>query len=735
MEESNSLKNNTIYTFDPFRLNVGERRLSRDGKAIPLARKAFDLLLLLVESAGHLKTREELIEALWPHNIVEEQGLTTKLYTLRKTLGDDGEAPRYIETVRGVGYRFIAPVTIEKPSEPVNPRDPAKGQSAPAPHRPFYRDIRLLAPAALVIIAAVLVWRLVPWGAASSHAGESLPSIAVLPFENLSTDKSNAYFAAGIRDTILTRLAELGGLRVISRSVSDTYAASPSNLGRVGRELDVGSVLEGSVQKAGKQVLINVQLINTRTHAHVWAATYTRTLADIFKVEGEVATQVAAALRTRLRPAERAKLMNAPTRDPEAYLLYLKANYNARRIFDLANAPDPQTTVKRATSLYKQALARDPEFALAWARLSLLDSKAWWFGLDSTPARRAAAMQAAKRAIALAPALPQAHIALGYAWYYGAGNYARALHQFRIARETLPHDAEVIGAMAYVQRRQGHWQTALADFSQAIRLDPRNPRWRDETGITLMALRRYAEAEREFNQVLAIAPDDYDARTRRINLALLSGNTARARHELASIAADTDPQGLISALRFELAWLTRKPDDALAVLDNTRNWKPDNPLRADVWALKGDKARARRLYEKTRTRLRAALRKEPDNAGLWSALGLAEAGLGNRTAALEAGRHATRLYPVSKDRMSGPLYLAALARIHVRLGESAQAIKLIRELLAMPAGLDLSVPLLRLDPDWDSIRNDPAFQALLKKYGSKSPAPITAVKPSSPLSH
>ncbi|MGH8161018.1 MAG: winged helix-turn-helix domain-containing protein, partial [Gammaproteobacteria bacterium] len=402
---------------------------------MPLARKVFDLLLLLVESAGHLKTREELIEALWPRNIVEEQGLTTKLYALRRALGDDGEASRYVETVRGVGYRFIAPVATEEittPADPLTQPNAAGRRSAPRARRAFERNRRsaLVMTVAFAVIAGVLVWRLGPWETASRKLKSSSPSIAVLPFENLSADQSNAYFAAGIRDTILTRLAELGDLRVISRSASDAYATNPRNLTRVGRELNVGSVLEGSVQKAGKQVLINVQLIDTHTHAHIWAATYTRTLADIFKVEAEVASRVTAALHTRLRPAERARLSSPPTQDSEAYVLYLKANYNARRAFALANTPDPEAAVKQATSLYHQALARDPKFALAWAQLSLLDSKAWWFELDSTPARRAAAMQAAKRAIALAPALPQAHVALGYAWYYGANNYARALHQF-----------------------------------------------------------------------------------------------------------------------------------------------------------------------------------------------------------------------------------------------------------------------------------------------------------------
>jgi tetratricopeptide (TPR) repeat protein len=237
-----------------------------------------------------------------------------------------------------------------------------------------------------------------------------------------------------------------------------------------------------------------------------------------------------------------------------------------------------------------------------------------------------------------------------------------------------------------------------------------------------MALRRYAKAMRQFNQALAIAPDDYDALMRKINLLLLMGKTDAARSRLAAMPAGVDPQGQISSLRFDWAWLSRKPDAALAALENTENWKPDQPLRAEVWELKADKARALSAYRKKRRLLEAKLKKQPDRPDLWSALGLVEAGLGQRSAAIEAGRHAVALYPVATDVLWGPTYLIALARIYARLGEAKPATKLLAELLSMPAGRDVSVAKLRLNPNWDAIRATPGFQRLLKKYAGRLPS-------------
>lgn len=717
-------ENNQIYTFGAFRLDVAERRLFKDGKPVPLTRKTFDLLLILVEATGHLKTREELIGALWPKNIVEEQGLTTRMHALRKALGDEGKVPQYIETVRGVGYRFIAPVTVPE----VAPAETNLPSTATARKRRRGLWMGLATFAVAAIAAAVTVWLL-----AGRPTRGTATVIAVMPFQNLSSDKTNAYFASGIQDTILTRLASIRNLRVISRISTESYSSQPVNLDKVADELGATAVLEGSVQKAGNQVLINVQLINTRTNVHVWAATYTRSLNNVFGVEGDVATRVAAALMAKLQPAQAARLAQSPTHNPEAYIFFLKANYNADQALDSANAKNTDAAMGRAIALYHQAIARDPRFALAWARLSILDSYAYWFGIDQEPKRITMAEQAAKRALALDPDLPQAHMAMGYVAYYGREDYATALKQFKLAKVGLPHSAEVIGAIAYIHRRQGKWQEALEGLRQAAALDPRNSRWPNETAITLTALRRYAKAEQQFNQALAIEPHNYDAMVRKIWVLLLDGQTKQARQALAKIPPDIDPQGLVSSLRFEDALFARKPDRALAAIAGASNWVigadaigvlPKDLLQAEAWTLKGDVPRARHFLEDACDKLRKALHQSPDNPDLWSGLGLAEAGLGEKAAAIRDGRHATELFPVSRDELAGPSYLAVLAKIYVRLGEDEPALKLLARLLAMPAGRAISAPWLRLDPSWDSIRKDPRFQNLLNKYGT-APAATT----------
>lgn len=718
MNEEINFKNSHIYAFGPFRLDAAERRLLKENEPIPIARKAFDLLLALVEAAGHLKTREELIEALWPKNIVEEQGLTTKMHALRRALGDEGATPRYIETVRGVGYRFIAPVTVEEATTEATDSLPSTGRE----RRRRRIGIGLGALVGFAVAVGVLAWFLVPRPA---HGAATV--VAVLPFQNLSSDKSNAYFASGIQETILSRLAGIPDIRVISRTSTQSYPSRPSDLRKVARELGATAVLEGSVQKVGNEVLINVELINSHTATHIWAATYTRTLNDVFGVEGDVASKVAAALTAKLQPKQVAQLTRAPTQDPQAYLLFLKADYNASQALERANAKNTDAAMNQAITLYKQAIARDPHFALAWARLSLLESYSYWFGVNDEPQRIAAAERAAKKALELDPNLPQAHMAMGYVAYYGHEDYATALNQFAVAREALPHDASVIGAIAFIRRRQGKWDDALGGLRRAAMLDPRNPRWPDEIAITLTALRRYRQAVQEFDQALAIEPDNYDAMVRKVWVLLLAGRLEEAGSALAKIPSGINPQGLVSALRFEIALLERKPDRAVAALANAPDWVvgadalgvlPKSLLEAEACALGGDTTRARVLWIATRDKLRKAVDQRPGNADFWSGLGLAEAGLGEKAAAIRDGRHATKLYPVSTDILAGPSYLVVLAKIYARLNEAKPAIKLLNQLLAMPAGRAISAPWLRLDPSWNPIRKDPRFQVLLEKYGT-----------------
>ncbi len=726
------IENNPLYRFGPFRIDTAERRLSRDGKIVKLRPKAFDLLLELVRTAGHIQTRETLIRKLWPDTIVEEQGLTVSVSTLRKALGDEGEPARYIETVRGQGYRFIAPVTTE--AAETGP------QTAPGRDKPrLVPAVAIAAFAVLVAVAGFFIWHGFFRGPAGGPASPApTRSIAVLPFENLSTNPANAYFAAGIQDTILTKLSGIADLRVISRTSTEHYPSHPQNLDKVARELGVATVLEGSVQKSGNQVLVNVQLIDAATDSHIWAQAYTRRLDNVFAVESDIAEQVAAALKTRLLPQEKARIARAPTQNPKAYLLFLKANYVAAQVKDKKNTRNPADASKQAETLYRQAIALDPGFALDWAHLSYLESYTYWYILTQAPQQMHSAEQAAKRALALDPGLPEAHIAMGYVYYYGHRDYAAALEQFEQAGKTLSNDAAVIAAVAYIHRRQGEWKQALAGLRQASILDPRNPRWLYDTGFMLMALYRYPAAEQQFDRALAVEPRDYDARAFKALALLFAGQSSQqAEQVLAGGPTGGGPRGMTAVVRFEAAWLAHRPAAALSALAAAPDWilapdaigqMPTSLLRAKAWAAQGKTAQAKQAYEKARDTLHDALHSRPKNPNLWSFLGLAEAGLGQKEAAIRAGRKATILIPVEKDALSGIGYLAVLAKIHAQLDQAKPAVRLLKRLLAMPAGFVLSVPLLKRDPAWDPIRHDPAFQALLKRHATASSSVATQTR-------
>lgn len=715
LEKKIGRKNNELYSFGSFRLHPGERRLTRDGAVVALTGKTLDLLVLLVEQAGRLLTRAELIEALWPTTVVEEHNLTWNVSVLRKALGDEGETARYIETVRGQGYRFIAPVTVE--AEPVR-------RFASLARRRAALAAAAIVVAVAIAATAVLAVRLAGQAgpAASGVKSDPFHTVAVLPFANLSADPDNAYFASGIQDTILTKLSGISGLRVISRTSTERYPSHPTDMKTVAAQLGASAVLEGSVQKSGKQVLINAQLIDARTDLHLWAQIYTRTLDDVFEVERDVAEQVAAALKTKLLPAEAARVARAPTADSRAYDLFLRAEYLATAVEE-GTSKTPVAAVAEGADLYRQAIAQDPGFALAHARLSYLESYAWWFDLDHTPARIAGAEQAARRALELEPDLLQAHLAMGYVHYWSRRDYAAALTEFERAYAGLPSNPDVIAAIAFIHRRQGRWDEALAGLQRTTTLDPRNPRWFLSLGDTLADLRRYAEAVAAYDRGLAIEPKDYNTAGRRIWTLFAAGEDRRAREALAAIPVDVDPEGMLSALRFEAAWLARDADAALAALAHAPAMvqvplavgeMPASLLRGNAWALKGDAERARAAYEEARATLTEALRKHPDHADLLSMLGRAEAGLGHKEEAVRAGRRAAERLPLSKDALYGLVYRTALAEIHARTGDADAAIDLLRELLTLPAGVFVSPALLKADPSWDRLRADPRFAALLE---------------------
>jgi TolB-like protein/Tfp pilus assembly protein PilF len=566
--------------------------------------------------------------------------------------------------------------------------------------------------------------------AASAASGKSAPaagapakSIAVLPFDNLSDDKSNGYFATGMQDEILTRLSGIHDIKVISRTSTEKYASHPPDLKTVGRELDVATVLEGSVQKAGDSVHINVQLIDTANDGHLWAQSYDRDLKDIFAVERDVAQNIADALKAQLRPQEVAQVAAVPTTNPAAYDLYLRAmeHYNRAHDQDVLTA----TEMPQAIAMFEQALGVDPQFALAAAKIADAHMRMYFNAPDRTETRLAAAKAAADRALALQPGLGEAHLALAEYYYWGHRDYAAATEQAQLAQQSLPNSADVAGAIAAIARRQGRFDDSLAGFQRAALFDPRSSYGLDQLGLTYQMLRRYADADQAFSQSVAVAPDPSDERvTHGLNSALWKGDLEPLRAALQALAPDSDAYAGNALSRFNLAWLSHDYPAAIGVAQAGRDaaWADSNNIvlprelyLAFAHEAAGEAAKAKQAYSNVEAAVGAMLAKQPDSAESHLALGFAEAGLGRRDDALREGRRAAELMPVSRDVISGPGMQVWLAQLEARVGEKDAAFERLQQVIGLPSGGAISPALLKIDAVWDSLRSDPRFDALLKQ--------------------
>lgn len=710
------------YVFGPFEMDVAERRLCRDGAELPLARKAFDLLLALVEGAGRLRTREALIEALWPNTIVEEHSLTWNVSILRKALGDTGDTPQYIETVRGHGYRFIAEVGVIEAAAtqhstvraaPESSAETSAPTTAPAPRRASTHGWLFAALASLAVLAlgAFVVLRSGP-APAERAAGTAPPhSIAVLPFDNMSPDPANAYFAGGIQEIILTKLAGIADLRVLSRAVTRSFESHPADVGSVAAQLGVDSVLVGSVQRVDDHVLINVQLIDGRNGTNLWAQSYPRALHGVFEVETEVAESVVDALKATLQPADVARVARVPTKDEHAYDDFLKAEFLAAQVWR-EKAQDPVAVAAEARALYRQAIERDPRFALAWARLAYLDIHAYAYRVGIAPYRFDIAETAVAKALELDPDLPQARLAQGYVLYYGRNDFEAALTAFRHARRGMPEDGEIDAAIANAQRHLGRWDESIASYERAAALDPHDSRWPMQLGDALASLRRYDEALRAYDRAQAADPGDHAATFYKSTALLYAGRPREALRVLDGVPADFDLGGAVASIRFEAQRILGETTAAFVTIEHAPEWiesaylpakVPISLQQARAWEMAGDTARARVAYEAARSAIQLNLQ-NPNMPIFFSVLGLIEAGLGNKDAALAAGRHSLERTPVDRKSGDGTTRLLALALIEIRVGETVAATEHLRELLAIPAGRAVSMPLIDVDPDYAAVR-------------------------------
>ncbi|MGA7964385.1 MAG: tetratricopeptide repeat protein [Gammaproteobacteria bacterium] len=638
-----------------------------------------------------------------------------------------------------------------RPTESVDSDEPRPART----HRRVGQTLNIVIIVILVAAVGVLAWQLStqshPSAAvvvapvksvAAPTTASAIPakSIAVLPFENLSADKGNAYFVAGMQGLILTKLADIGDLKVISRTSTLSYGSHPQNLTLVGKQLGVATLLEGSVQKDGNQVLIEVQLIDAHTDNHIWAQSYQRTLENVFGVEGEVAEQIAQALKAKLSPTETRRLATALSNNPSANDLFLRAEY-----FTNQGAINYDTASwKQAIPLYHQAIAKAPGFALARARLSYVESLLAWFGGGGEDVQqlRTDARSQAERALTLAPDLAAAHLAIGFSDYWGKQDYTAALGAFAAALKSQPNDVDALAATGYVLRRQGHFDAATSAMQQALALDPRNTALTFELGTTYMLTRRYAEAERLSQQALALDPDNVRAKFQYSSSILYrTGDVTRA---LAAVQGD-NPQ--LKSQRVYLLTLQRKYREALALLKGI----PDTPdnfsflsdskalQQAELYRLAGDVANARPLYTRALPIARAQLKAQAGSARneslVWSYVAQAELGLGHTGEALAAIEKSQALVAHDEDRVSGPATTELNASLYAETRRPGLAVPLLEKALATPgSGVSYSPVLLWLDPAWDPIRHDPRFQALLKKYARYKPAPATTASARSPSS-
>jgi TolB-like protein/class 3 adenylate cyclase/Tfp pilus assembly protein PilF len=549
-------------------------------------------------------------------------------------------------------------------------------------------------------------------------------SIAVLPFENLSNEKENAFFADGVQDEILTDLGRIADLKVISRTSAMQYKSGVArNLREIGRQLGVAHVMEGSVQRAGNRVRVNAQLVDARTDKHLWAETYDRDLADMFAIQSEIAKAIAEQLKAKLSPQEKARVEEIPTKSTEAYLSYLQAN-------QLERNPDTMLEdYKAADQLYMQAIELDPNFALAHARLASLCAEVFHY-YEPTESWRTKARSNAEIALRLQSNLAEAHFALGQCIYWMEQDYDRALEQFEIASRLSPSNGDPDRLIAAIKRRQGKWQEALEAYERVVNIDPQNPNTVREVLFTNTAMRRWPEAARWGERMRVMAPASLVAKMQTGYVDFWwKGDTARLKSLVEQVPTGVDPDGAVTSCRWDVAMLRRDYSAARNILQTSSaaelsytsaGTTPKSFFEGCIYLAQGDNLNAQKAFELARSAFEAAVREAPASANRHANLGCLYAFMGRREDAIREGRRAVELNPESKDAVDGPLMNGYLALIYARVGEKELAISLIERLLKTPGAVDsadysITVNDLKYRWEWDPLRGDLAFQKLCEE--------------------
>jgi TolB-like protein/DNA-binding winged helix-turn-helix (wHTH) protein/Tfp pilus assembly protein PilF len=716
-----------LWRFARAELDEGTFELRVDGRVVEVERKPLEVLLCLLRHGNEIVSKERILETVWPGRIVTESVLTKCIAKLRDALKDERQT--LIRTQHGVGYRLTVPVRVERsqahaievvPEPPaelpvVEPAAPATIAPPPAPRAARWPRI-LAAITLLAVVVAGLTVGLRERGAAPPTE----KSVAVLPFANLSDASDSAHFTDGLHDSILTHLALIQDLSVISRTSVMQYRNGDRNLRQIARALGVAHIVEGSVQRAGNRLLVTAQLIDTRTDSHLWAGQFDRSLSDVFAVQAGIAQQIAGAVHARLTPEERHRIERTPTQSVQAYERYLRALEVDRR------SKAERSDVEAAIAQVEQAIALDPQFALAYALLSGLHDSLYWSGQDATDARRDRVRDAAQAALRLAPDLPEAHIAMGRYLYHGTRDYVAAIAALERAHTLAPGNAQVPFWLGAIYRRQGRWEEAVQSFERAVERDPRNEQVLTEHAFTLTSLRRYADADLVYARLEAFAARPETIRLKRGTLQWIWRGDLDALEQVLATYPDSAQAGChIAFARWELHVARRAFDTAAAevmacddgpALASDAGAVPKTFFAAAARMWNGDEAQAQALFAQARATLDARLRERSGESGARVALALSLLALGERDAAFAQVRRALDDMPLSADAVSGAAVASLAAGFYALAGDTERAFELLERSLAVPAGEHAAAT--RMSPIFDPLRDDPRFEALLARHGA-----------------
>jgi len=550
-------------------------------------------------------------------------------------------------------------------------------------------------------------------------------SIAVLPFENLSDDKENEYFAAGVHNDILSNLAKVADLKVISRTSVQQFKSGTRNLREIGLALGVAHILEGTARRAGNRIRVNAQLIDARSDAQLWGETFDREITDLFALQSELAQRISQELRANLSAREKTNLQTHPTRDILAYELFLRA----RELFHWAGSGYSYDKGADALRLIDEAIKRDPQFALAYGLASRLHSELFWFGYDKSASRLEKAKAAADAALELQPDLGEAHLAKAFYYYYGFRQYDVAQKHVTDAIRAIPNDADVLNTAGAIARRVGRWNEAASSLEQARDRDPRNLSVLWSLFESYLALHEYTKADGTVNDALSVSPAaDFFVLARNAIALFRDGDTAPLRSALRKLPRSFDPGGATSTIALRLSLMERDVEEADRVLAACRHEKlDDNGLSGVAGALdgytvpkswyagliaqaRGNESSARAAFEQAKQAVRDDLLQSPNDAKTLAMLALIHAAVGEKNEALGAAKRAGELLPIAKDSFDGPILATTLAAVSAKLGEKDSAIRQLESLVGVPNGPTPGT--LRVEPEWDSLRDDSRFKKL-----------------------